>query len=52
VKQYGRIAEEIGDALGAYVADVRSGAFPEEQHTYSIPDAELDEFEAALAARS
>jgi len=52
VKQYGRIAEEIGDALGAYVADVRSGAFPEEQHTYSIPDDELEEFEAALAERS
>ena len=25
-----------------YVADVRSGAFPEEQHTYSIPDDELE----------
>jgi 3-methyl-2-oxobutanoate hydroxymethyltransferase len=51
VKQYGQIAEEIGEALGAYVTDVRSRAFPEEQHTYSIPDAELEEFEAALAAR-
>jgi 3-methyl-2-oxobutanoate hydroxymethyltransferase len=51
VKQYGRIGEEIGEALGAYVADVRSGAFPEEQHTYSIPEAELEEFEAALAER-
>ena len=51
VKQYGRIAEEIGEALGAYVADVRSGAFPEEQHTYSIPEAELEDFAAKLAAR-
>jgi 3-methyl-2-oxobutanoate hydroxymethyltransferase len=51
VKQYGQIADKIGEALGAYVADVRSGAFPEEQHTYSIPDAELEEFEAALAER-
>jgi 3-methyl-2-oxobutanoate hydroxymethyltransferase len=51
VKQYGRIADEIADALGAYVADVRSGAFPEEQHTYSIPEAELEEFEAALGER-
>ena len=51
VKQYATIAEEIGDALGAYVADVRTGAFPEEQHTYSIPGSELDEFEAALDAR-
>jgi len=51
VKQYGKIAEEIAEALGAYVADVRSGAFPEEQHTYSIPAPELEEFEAALAER-
>jgi 3-methyl-2-oxobutanoate hydroxymethyltransferase len=51
VKQYANIAGEIGQALGAYVTDVRSGAFPEEQHTYSIPDAELEEFEAALAER-
>jgi 3-methyl-2-oxobutanoate hydroxymethyltransferase len=51
VKQYGRIADEIAEALGAYVAEVRSGAFPEEQHTYSIPDAELAEFEAALLER-
>jgi 3-methyl-2-oxobutanoate hydroxymethyltransferase len=51
VKQYGRIAEEIGEALGAYVADVRSGAFPEAHHTYSIPEEELEAFEEALAAR-
>ena len=51
VKQYGQIAEEIGEALAAYVAEVRTRAFPEEQHTYSIPDAELEEFEAALAER-
>ena len=51
VKQYGQIAEEIAEALGAYVADVRSGAFPEQQHTYAIPEAELEEFEAALAER-
>jgi 3-methyl-2-oxobutanoate hydroxymethyltransferase len=51
VKQYGRIADEIGEALGAYVADVRSGSFPEEQHTYSIPEPELEEFEAALLER-
>jgi 3-methyl-2-oxobutanoate hydroxymethyltransferase len=51
VKRYAAIAEEIGDALGSYIADVRAGTFPEEQHTYSIPDAELDAFEVALAER-
>ena len=31
-----------------YVADVRSGRFPEEQHTYSIPDEELARLRGAL----
>jgi 3-methyl-2-oxobutanoate hydroxymethyltransferase len=48
VKRYAELAEAIGAALEQYVADVRSGAFPEEQHTYSIPDEELARFEEAL----
>jgi 3-methyl-2-oxobutanoate hydroxymethyltransferase len=51
VKRYAEIADEIGSALGDYVADVRSGAFPEEQHTYSIPDDELAHFASALSER-
>ena len=52
VKRYAELAEEIGAALDHYVADVRSGAFPEEQHTYSIPDDELARFEELLARES
>ena len=52
VKRYARLADEIGSALGEYVADVRSGAFPEEQHAYAIPDEELESFRAALRARA
>ena len=52
MKRYAELADEIADALGHYVADVRSGAFPEEQHTYSIPDEELARFEAELDARA
>jgi 3-methyl-2-oxobutanoate hydroxymethyltransferase len=48
-KQYANLADEILRALEAYVTEVRSGAFPEEQHTYSIPEDELAEFEAGLA---
>jgi 3-methyl-2-oxobutanoate hydroxymethyltransferase len=51
VKRYAEIAEEISGALERYVADVRSGSFPDDQHTYSIPEDELDHFEAALAER-
>ncbi len=36
-------------AVADYAAEVRSGAFPEQQHTYSIPEEELALFEEALA---
>lgn len=44
VKRYAEIAEEIGEAVAQYAADVRTGAFPEEQHTYGISVDELAEF--------
>jgi 3-methyl-2-oxobutanoate hydroxymethyltransferase len=48
VKQYAQLGPEIQQALEAYAADVRSGAFPEAQHTYSMPEDELAEFEASV----
>jgi 3-methyl-2-oxobutanoate hydroxymethyltransferase len=48
VKRYADLADEIRGALESYAADVREGRFPEEQHTYSIPDEELAEFESSL----
>ena len=35
VKQYANLAEIIGNAAAAYVEDVRTGAFPSEQHTFA-----------------
>jgi 3-methyl-2-oxobutanoate hydroxymethyltransferase len=49
VKQYAELAPAIGSAIGRYAAEVRNGAFPAEQHTYSISDEELAIFEDALA---
>jgi len=49
VKRYAELGEAIKDALERYTADVRSGAFPGEEHTYSIPDDELAAFEKSLA---
>jgi 3-methyl-2-oxobutanoate hydroxymethyltransferase len=46
VKRYAELAAEIRGALETYAAEVRSGAFPEERHTYSMPDDELELFEA------
>jgi 3-methyl-2-oxobutanoate hydroxymethyltransferase len=35
VKQYADLAKVLGDAAAAYVADVRNGTFPSEQHTFA-----------------
>jgi 3-methyl-2-oxobutanoate hydroxymethyltransferase len=49
VKRYADLATEIRRALETYVAEVQQGAFPEEQHTYAMPDEELRAFEAAVS---
>jgi 3-methyl-2-oxobutanoate hydroxymethyltransferase len=48
VKRYANLSLEIRDALEAYVHDVRTGAFPEDQHTYSMPAEELAAFEGRV----
>jgi 3-methyl-2-oxobutanoate hydroxymethyltransferase len=49
VKRYADLAAETRSALERYAADVRSGAFPGEEHTYSIPEDEFAAFEQALS---
>ena len=48
LRQKGQITlpAEIRDALTAYATEVRSGVFPEEQHTYAMSEEEQTEFEA------
>ena len=54
VKRYAEvgeaIVEAIVEALERYAEDVRSGAFPEERHTYGMPEEEQAAFEAAPSA--
>jgi 3-methyl-2-oxobutanoate hydroxymethyltransferase len=47
VKRYAELGEEIRGALERFAADVRSGAFPQDEHTYAMPEEELARFEAA-----
>jgi len=51
VKRYAEIGDAIVDALGRYAEEVRSGAFPEEQHTYKMPDDERTAFEADVTRK-
>jgi 3-methyl-2-oxobutanoate hydroxymethyltransferase len=52
VKRYADVATQIRSALEAFAADVRTGAFPEEQHTYAMPEDELRRFEQDLGRDS
>jgi 3-methyl-2-oxobutanoate hydroxymethyltransferase len=52
VKRYANLSREIRDALEHYAADVRTGDFPEEQHTYEMPAEELEAFERASRSPS
>jgi 3-methyl-2-oxobutanoate hydroxymethyltransferase len=48
VKRYAELATTIREALAAFAADVRSGAYPEERHTYGMPAEEQAAFEASI----
>jgi 3-methyl-2-oxobutanoate hydroxymethyltransferase len=49
VKRYAEIGESIRSALAEFAADVRDRRFPEEQHTYAMPEDELAVFESAVS---
>jgi len=51
VKRYAEIGDTIRAALAEYADDVREHRFPQEQHTYAMPDDELAIFEAAASDR-
>jgi 3-methyl-2-oxobutanoate hydroxymethyltransferase len=50
VKRYADLGEVIVDALSRYADEVRTGSFPEEQHTYKMPPEELDKFSGRRGA--
>ena len=47
VKRYANLADQIRRALTTYKDEVRSGAYPAEEHTYAMPDEELELFDSA-----
>jgi 3-methyl-2-oxobutanoate hydroxymethyltransferase len=44
VKRYANLSREIRDALEAYADEVRAGTFPDEEHTYEMPERERRSF--------
>jgi 3-methyl-2-oxobutanoate hydroxymethyltransferase len=49
VKQYADVGATIRTALQAFAADVRAGRYPEDKHTYAMPDGERRQFEESEA---
>jgi len=49
VKRYASLLDEMVAGVAAYTRDVRARSYPGPEHGYSIDDAELQDFRAALA---
>jgi 3-methyl-2-oxobutanoate hydroxymethyltransferase len=52
VRRYAEVREQMVGGVRSYADDVRSGAFPDEEHSYSIPPDELEEFKRYLSEES
>lgn len=42
VKRFANVGEVMKEAFCAYISDVQSGAFPAEEHTYSVDDSVIE----------
>ena len=49
-KRFAELKAQMVAGVAEYAAEVREGAFPAPEHTYSIDDDELQRFRAALHA--
>jgi len=52
VKQYGNVWAESMKAIQTYKTEVKNRAYPAPEHTYPIPQEELEQFERILEATS
>jgi 3-methyl-2-oxobutanoate hydroxymethyltransferase len=50
VKRYAELGDAILEALERYAEEVRGGAFPEDRHTYAMPEEERAAFEGVPSA--
>jgi hypothetical protein len=48
VKRYANLADEIRRALMTYAAEVQNGVYPAEEHTYPMPEDELELFSRSV----
>jgi 3-methyl-2-oxobutanoate hydroxymethyltransferase len=49
VKRYASLSREIRDALEHYAEEVRDGTFPGDEHTYAMPEEELELLRSSIS---
>jgi 3-methyl-2-oxobutanoate hydroxymethyltransferase len=50
-KRFANLAEVAVDGLKRYVAEVKEGRFPDDDHSYSVDDKEYDKFLSLVESR-
>jgi 3-methyl-2-oxobutanoate hydroxymethyltransferase len=50
-KRYGKVTEHAVAAIKQYVAEVKAGQFPDDEHSYTVNDAEYEKFAGLVAKR-
>jgi 3-methyl-2-oxobutanoate hydroxymethyltransferase len=50
-KRYANISQVAVDALTQYAAEVRSGQFPDAEHSYSMTPEEVEKLEKAVGKK-
>jgi len=50
-KRYGKVTEHAVAAIKQYVDEVKTGAFPDDDHSYKVDDGEYEKFEKMVAKR-
>lgn len=50
-KRYARLTDVAVGAISEYVADVKAGTFPDDDHTYTVDEGEYDQFMTMLENR-
>ncbi len=51
VKRYAMLGEQVVSAVGEFVAETKSGAFPASEHCYRMKEGEVEKLEATLRGK-
>ncbi len=50
-KRYSKLTEVAVAGISQYIKEVKEGSFPDDEHSYSVNEAEYEKFAAMVAKR-